>query len=104
MSISAVIEGNPASHTKKPVIAAACKPSAPQLRYLACGVGQPGGKLPLFDEYGQEFSIQTIRSCIDKGWAEPWFDNPVNPGWIVCRLTKAGHTLAASQTMRAAGN
>ncbi|MFZ1814127.1 MAG: hypothetical protein WBO55_02245 [Rhizobiaceae bacterium] len=51
------------------------KPTAAQLRYLRHGLGQPGGKLPLFDEHGQEIAQRTIRSCIEKGWAEPWFDN-----------------------------
>jgi len=58
------------------------RPSAAQLRYLQLGVKQPGGKLPLFDDKGQEIKPATIRSCIEKGWAEPWFENPIQPtGW-----------------------
>lgn len=67
--------------------------SPAQLRYLGHGMDQPGGKLPLFDKDGQEISVKTIRSCIERGWAEPWFENPVKPNWIVCRLTRSGRDL-----------
>lgn len=66
-------------------------PSAAQRSYLERGVGQPGGKLPLFNHNGQQINHQTIRSCISCGWAEPWFDNPIKPDWLVCRLTEAGY-------------
>lgn len=66
------------------------KPSSAQARYLRMGLEQPGGKLPLFDESGQEIKPATIRSCVEKGWAEPWFNNPVKPDWLVCKLTDAG--------------
>ena len=72
-------------------------PSAPtgaQLKYLKMGLDQPGGKLPLFDRQGQEIKPATIRSCIEKGWAEPWFNNPVKPGWLVCKLTDTGRKIA----------
>jgi hypothetical protein len=66
------------------------KPSATQLKYLKMGVNQAGCKLPLFDAEGQEIKPATIRSCIEKGWAEPWFNNPIKPNWLVCKLTEAG--------------
>jgi hypothetical protein len=44
----------------------------------------------LFDTYGQQVSERTVKSCVDNGWAEPWFENPIRPGWLVCKLTKAG--------------
>ena len=66
-----------------------------QLRYLRSGLDQPGGKLPLFDDEGREFNARTIQSCVDRGWAEPWFANPVKPGWLVCKLTDAGRALLA---------
>ena len=68
------------------------RPTAVQKAYLARGLDQPGGKLPLFDKQGQRYSERTIRSCIEQGWAEPWFDNPVKPDWLVCRLTEAGRS------------
>ncbi len=64
--------------------------SAPQQRWLTRGLDQPGGKLPLFDGDGRRVSERTVRSCIDKGWAEPWFDNPLKPDWVICKLTDEG--------------
>ena len=69
------------------------KPSRGQCDWLARGLSQPGGKLPLFDEQGQHISERTVRSCIEHGWAEPWFSNPLKPDWLVCRLTEAGRSL-----------
>ena len=60
---------------------------------LARGLKQPGGKLPLFDEWGQKVSSRTVRFCIDHGWAEPWFTNPLKPDWLVCKLTDAGRKI-----------
>ena len=67
--------------------------SEAQLRYLRLGLEQPGGKLPLFDRSGQEIKPATIRSCIEKGWAEPWFANPIKPDWLVCKLTDRGRAV-----------
>ena len=72
------------------------KPSTNQLRYLERGLPQPGGKLPLFDEFGQEIDIRTIRACIKAGWAEPWFANPLKPDWLVCRLADNGRDVLAN--------
>jgi hypothetical protein len=74
-----------------PDIAAAVRPSEPQRRYLARGLAQAGGKLPLFDDEGQLISHQTVEACIAHGWAEPWVSNPIKPDWLVCRLTPAGY-------------
>lgn len=73
--------------------AGAGKPTDAQLRYLRRGLRQPGGKLPLFDEHGQQISATTIVSCIRSGWAEPWFENPIKPDWVVCKLTSQGRAL-----------
>ncbi|HEY9537200.1 MAG TPA: hypothetical protein VIS03_06350 [Kiloniellaceae bacterium] len=70
------------------------RPTATQLAWLSRGLAQAGGKLPLFDRYGQRHDIRTIRSCIEQGWAEPWFKNPIKPDWLVCRLTDEGRALA----------
>jgi len=69
-------------------------PTEVQRKWLRGGLDQPGGKLPLFDEDGQRFSGRTVRSCIDNGWAEPWFANPLKPDWLVCRLTHLGRVVA----------
>lgn len=73
----------------------AARPSEAQLRYLRHGLDQPGGKLPLFDDEGREISPRTIRACIERGWAEPWFANPTKRNWLVCRLTATGRAAAA---------
>lgn len=70
-----------------------------QLQWLQRGLDQAGGKLPLFDRIGQKVSEKTVRSCIRKGWAEPWFNNPIKPDWLVCRLTDAGRELAAASPL-----
>lgn len=70
-------------------------PSSAQARYLVRGLDQPGGKLPLFDVDGQRVSERTIWSCLRKGWAAPWYRNPIKPDWLVCRLTDAGRAALA---------
>lgn len=69
------------------------KPTWAQIRYLIRGLKEPGGKLPLFDDEGQEIDLRTIRSCVVRGWAEPWFSNPVKPDWLVCKLTPSGYKI-----------
>jgi hypothetical protein len=73
--------------------AAAAHPTSAQLHWLGRGRNQPGGKLPLFDEWGQRIDERVIRNCIAHGWAEPWFTNPLKPDWLVCKLTAAGRAL-----------
>jgi len=60
---------------------------------LARGLDQPGGKLPLFDQHGQQISPSTVRACVRHGWAEPWFANPIKPDWLVCKLTVRGRAV-----------
>ncbi|WP_201154017.1 hypothetical protein [Rhodothalassium salexigens] len=66
------------------------RPTRAQRHYLSQGLDQPGGKLPLFDTAGQAVAPALIRACIGRGWAAPWFANPIKPDWLVCRLTEAG--------------
>ncbi|GAB4374334.1 MAG: hypothetical protein Kow00114_36850 [Kiloniellaceae bacterium] len=70
------------------------RPTVTQLAWLSRGLDQAGGKLPLFDHFGQRYDSRTIQSCIAQGWAEPWFKNPIKPDWLVCRLTAEGRALA----------
>ena len=58
--------------------------------YLTRGLGQPGGKLPLFDDHGQRVPTEIVRACIQRGLATPWYRNPIKPDWLVCRLTDSG--------------
>ena len=68
--------------------------SAQKQSYLRRGLNQPGGKLPLFDNSGQEINSRTILACVEKGYAERWFANPLKPEWLVCRLTNMGRDVA----------
>ncbi len=72
------------------------QPSLPELFYLRRGLTQPGGKLPLFDLDGQAIAPEVVQVCLDRGWAEPWFNNPLKPDWLVCKLTDAGRQLAST--------
>lgn len=67
--------------------------SSVQERYLERGLSEPGGKLPLFDKQGQRIKDQTIKACIKNGWCEPWYNNPVKPDWLVCKLTPQGRSI-----------
>jgi hypothetical protein len=69
------------------------RPTGAQARWLARGLDQPGGKLPLFDADGRQVDPRTIQSCLRNGWAEPWIANPIKPDWLVCRLTTEGRAV-----------
>lgn len=71
-------------------------PTISELLYLRRGLTQPGGKLPLFDLDGQEVSIATVKKCLNAGWAQPWFKNPLKPDWLVCKLTELGRQVASA--------
>ena len=71
------------------------RPTQSQRDWLARGLAQPGGKLPLFDGNGRRVNVATIRRCLEMGWAEPWFNNPIKPDWEVCKLTDLGRRIAA---------
>jgi len=71
-------------------------PTLVELLYLRRGLTQAGGKLPLFDLDGQDVDAAVVRRCVDRGWAEPWFNNPLKPDWLVCKLTDAGRRVAAA--------
>ncbi len=72
-------------------------PNNIQRHWLQRGLDQPGGKLPLFDEFGQHIDPRTIQACIDQGWAEPWYANPLKPDWMVCKLTPLGRAVAVGK-------
>ena len=78
------------------------RPVELQIAWLKRGLTQAGGKLPLFDPYGQKVDGQTVAACISKGWAEPWFENPLKPDWMVCKLTKRGRRVALTGDERGA--
>ena len=69
-------------------------PTIHEVLYLRRGLLQPGGKLPLFDLDGQAVDPRLVRHCLTQGWAEPWFNNPLKPDWLVCKLTEQGRRIA----------
>ncbi len=69
------------------------EPTAFQRAWLARGLRQPGGKLPLFLDEAKRVDHRTVKACIEKGWCEPWYANPTKPDWIVCKLTDKGRGL-----------
>lgn len=71
-------------------------PTLVELLYLRRGLTQPGGKLPLFDLDGQDVDAAIVRRCVERGWSEPWFNNPLKPDWLVCKLTDAGRRAATA--------
>ena len=71
-------------------------PTLGEVLYLRRGLDQPGGKLPLFDLDGQDVDAGIVRHCIERGWAEPWFNNALKPDWLVCKLTAAGRQVAST--------
>lgn len=77
-------------------------PTPVQLAWLRRGLHQGGGKLPLFDLDGKRIDPRTIRCCLDAGWAEPWFANPIKPDWLVCKLTREGREIAGRANAAAA--
>ena len=72
-------------------------PTFAELMYLRRGLAQPGGKLPLFDLDGQEIAAALVRRCMARGWVEPWFNNPLKPDWLVCKLTQRGRRAASEE-------
>ncbi|MEQ9042600.1 MAG: hypothetical protein RLO23_02140 [Alphaproteobacteria bacterium] len=71
-----------------------------QRRWLECGLDGRDGKLPLFDRDGRAIHPQTIRRCVELGYAEPWFRDPLRTDFPVCKLTPRGRTLAEASRRR----
>ena len=82
-----------AEQSERKVVSLHARPTTAQHGWLARGLDQPGGKLHLFDANGKRVDPRTIRSCIDQGWAGPWFANPLKPDWLVCKLTPLGREI-----------
>lgn len=92
MTVMLELRGKPPAHSNDN---GDVKPTGAQRAWLERGLDQPGGKLPLFDRDGRKVNARTIKTCIEAGWAEPWFANPIKPDWEVCKLTKAGKKAAS---------
>lgn len=90
----------PAASQSEANNAAILRPTDAQRRYLQRGLTEPGGKLPLFDRDGREVPRKTIESCLAHGWAERWTANPIQPDWLVCRITDAGRRALQSALIK----
>lgn len=84
-----LVEGSVAARAN-PAFDIKPQPTNAEAAYLRPGLHQPGRKLPLFDKQGRPVKPQVIRACLVRGWAERWFNNPLAPEWLVCRLTEKG--------------
>jgi len=73
------------------------EPTALQRAWLARGLDQPGGKLPLFSPDARRIDPRTVKACMERGWCEPWYANPTKPDWIVCKLTDKGRRLFSGE-------
>ena len=76
------------------------RPTKAQISWLARGLEEPGGKLPVFTTEGQRVNDRMVQSCLNNGWAEPWFENPLKPNWLVCKLTNQGRAILAGGNAR----
>ena len=66
--------------------------TAPQRAYLETGMKNEDGRLSLFGFVGEEFDPKMVRACIEKGLAERWFANPMEPSLPICKLTDKGRS------------
>ena len=96
MTLDSVIGATGATQPEIGLAAAAFRPTPAQRAWLKRGLGQPGGKLPLFDANGKRMNSALVAACLNAGWAEPWFANPLKPDWLVCKLTGEGRRIAAA--------
>lgn len=88
----------PANDNMKPRKPGRTSPTKAQREWLHRGLDQPGGKLPLFDDLGRRVNSRLVRVCLERGWAEPWFSNPLKPDWLVCKLTDEGRALISDNS------
>ncbi len=67
------------------------RPTPRQLEWLRRGLDRPSGDLPMFDTYGQRVSDRTMKSCVERGWAQT--RDEAMRDWQLCQLTSAGRRL-----------
>ncbi len=76
---------------RRPTKRLANRPTPRQLEWLRRGLDRPSGDLPMFDTYGQRVSDRTMKSCVERGWAET--RDEAMRDWQLCQLTSAGRRL-----------
>jgi len=67
------------------------RPTPSQLEWLRRGLDRAGGNLPIFDTYGQRVNDRTVKSCVNRGWAER--KGELTRDWQLCQLTPAGRRI-----------
>ncbi len=72
--------------------------SAAQLYYLMGGISRIDGKLPLFDENGEQFHQPTIDAVVKKGWAEPVYSKTFLKDMEIYRITDLGRKIMKEVT------
>ena len=72
--------------------------SAAQLIYLMGGTSRIDGKLPLFDENGEQFHQPTIDAVVKKGWAEPVYTKTFLKDMEIYRITELGRKIMREVT------
>ncbi len=72
--------------------------SAAQLTYLMGGISRIDGKLPLFDENGEQFHQPTIDAVVKKGWAEPVYSRTFLKDMDIYRITELGRKIMKEVT------
>ena len=68
------------------------------LRSCICAAGSPNrvASCRCSISTARTSPLPIVRRCLDRGWAEPWFNNPLKPDWLVCKLTQPGRRLGAA--------
>lgn len=72
--------------------------STAQLHYLLGGVSRIDGKLPLFDENGEQIHQPTIDAVVKKGWAEPVYSKTFLKDMEIYRITELGRKIMKEVT------
>ncbi|MEJ2027151.1 MAG: hypothetical protein P8X52_06795, partial [Limibacillus sp.] len=77
----------------------AVRPSPEELNWMRRGLGQPGGKIPVFDENDNPVDPKIVRRCLEQQWVEPWIGNQKNPNnlYMACRLSPLGRRLVGRE-------
>jgi len=75
------------------------RPSPDELNWMRRGLGQPGGKIPVFDENDNPVDPKIVRRCLEQQWVEPWIGNQKNPDnlYMACRLSPLGRRLVGRE-------
>src|SRR4029450_5101333 len=76
------------------------RPTDAQRHWLERGARQPGGKLPLFDEWGQRGHEGVVRSCIAHGWAAPRVHHLAHAGLAALHAHRPGAAVGGSALSR----